>query len=557
MVKDVSEGGMRFHLINPVAVGQILHFAMNIDVARRLEGRAQMVWTAPGGKSGGMSFVELSAESRETLRAWLAEIDSPGTASPVASIRTTSQARPAASPTDTISAAPVPSAAAPVMHAPVGSPPPPSPSPLNTPSTMTSAILAPTPTSPAALPDYIPSTPTSSPTSSSSLVAATLTVAEPLPSPAVDSTSVAVAAPEPTPPLLDALPPSVVPETVSPEIPPRVPIEVPAEVSAPAAQAATESSVGPPESSRPVTREDWIRAARENFVPGERSSRSAASLIAGKISAPADEEKPRFVFLPGHAEAKRPAGKKYEKIAASVDPLREFLRQPLDDSSPLQAAAEENGAILAESPRNVWPISRVAMVLALAAICGVAAAVAAIAYRQTLGESIIQLGEKISGEPRSQVNDGAPKYQPAESSPGQPIVSAKPPVKGPPPKGVNATAPASPAAQPAVTPNSNSPISQTHPQTLQQLPTPQAELASGRELIPGKPRRAEDVSSLWLAVENGDAAAEIQLANHYAAGDGVEKNCDQARVLLQAAAKRGSELATKRLAALSSDGCQQ
>jgi TPR repeat protein len=57
-------------------------------------------------------------------------------------------------------------------------------------------------------------------------------------------------------------------------------------------------------------------------------------------------------------------------------------------------------------------------------------------------------------------------------------------------------------------------------------------------------------------VENGDTAAEILLANHYASGDGVEKNCDQARVLLQAAAKRGSDAAAKRLKQLADAGCQ-
>jgi TPR repeat protein len=57
-------------------------------------------------------------------------------------------------------------------------------------------------------------------------------------------------------------------------------------------------------------------------------------------------------------------------------------------------------------------------------------------------------------------------------------------------------------------------------------------------------------------VENGDAVAEIALANHYAAGAGVERNCAQARVLLEAAAKRGNELATKRLRELRSTGCQ-
>src|SRR5277367_6913745 len=50
MVKDVSEGGMRFYLINPVAAGQSLYFSVNLDAHRRVEGQALMVWTDAGGK---------------------------------------------------------------------------------------------------------------------------------------------------------------------------------------------------------------------------------------------------------------------------------------------------------------------------------------------------------------------------------------------------------------------------------------------------------------------------------------------------------------------------
>jgi TPR repeat protein len=57
-------------------------------------------------------------------------------------------------------------------------------------------------------------------------------------------------------------------------------------------------------------------------------------------------------------------------------------------------------------------------------------------------------------------------------------------------------------------------------------------------------------------VENGDTVAEVALANHYATGAGVERNCAQARVLLEAAAKHGNEAAVKRLIQLRSTGCQ-
>jgi TPR repeat protein len=187
------------------------------------------------------------------------------------------------------------------------------------------------------------------------------------------------------------------------------------------------------------------------------------------------------------------------------------------------------------------------MVLALAAICGAAAAFAAIAYRQTVGESIIKLGEEISGEQRA---NGAGDASPQSATPPD---AKNPQTTKPAPDTARPANQRPPATQPAPT----SPITQVRPQTLQQSSNPQAELAAGRLIVPGTPKHLpEDVAALWVAVGNGDANAEVRLANRYISGDGVAKNCDQARVLLQAAGKRGNELATRRLTELSQVGCQ-
>jgi TPR repeat protein len=45
---------------------------------------------------------------------------------------------------------------------------------------------------------------------------------------------------------------------------------------------------------------------------------------------------------------------------------------------------------------------------------------------------------------------------------------------------------------------------------------------------------------LWVAVADGDQKAAIELARMYAEGDGVAQNCDQARILLNAAATKGN-----------------
>jgi len=61
---------------------------------------------------------------------------------------------------------------------------------------------------------------------------------------------------------------------------------------------------------------------------------------------------------------------------------------------------------------------------------------------------------------------------------------------------------------------------------------------------------------LWRAVAKGNASATLQLSDLYLIGDGVAKNCDQARVLLGAAANKGMKQAEERLRDLQSFGCK-
>jgi hypothetical protein len=66
---------------------------------------------------------------------------------------------------------------------------------------------------------------------------------------------------------------------------------------------------------------------------------------------------------------------------------------------------------------------------------------------------------------------------------------------------------------------------------------------------------AAAANSLWAAVKKGNVSAEIALADLYARGDGVTKNCDQARVLLRAAAEKGS-IASQELAQMIRTSCR-
>jgi hypothetical protein len=67
---------------------------------------------------------------------------------------------------------------------------------------------------------------------------------------------------------------------------------------------------------------------------------------------------------------------------------------------------------------------------------------------------------------------------------------------------------------------------------------------------------SEAAKLLWRAVAKQNATAAILLSDLYVRGDGVPRSCDQARLLLVAAAKRGSPLAAQQLRNLESQGCQ-
>jgi len=86
------------------------------------------------------------------------------------------------------------------------------------------------------------------------------------------------------------------------------------------------------------------------------------------------------------------------------------------------------------------------------------------------------------------------------------------------------------------------------------------ELSIAERYLSGTPGKARDSSEaarwLWQAVSKQNAAASVLLSDLYLKGDGVPKNCDQARLLLDAAARKGAAGAGQRLRNLQAFGCQ-
>lgn len=68
--------------------------------------------------------------------------------------------------------------------------------------------------------------------------------------------------------------------------------------------------------------------------------------------------------------------------------------------------------------------------------------------------------------------------------------------------------------------------------------------------------RSSLVRQLWSALGAGDSSAEVALAQLYLTGDGVPRNCEQARVLLRAASKNGNIEALQQLRRLNKSPCR-
>jgi hypothetical protein len=199
-------------------------------------------------------------------------------------------------------------------------------------------------------------------------------------------------------------------------------------------------------------------------------------------------------------------------------------------------------------------------------------------YHRELGQALIWLGHQIAGEdspetsklvrpeipaPARTIPEPSPS---ARAIPPPPLTIQQPPASDE-PKGANLPPAADKTPTPQLkdpTPGSLVPLTQvTRPATPAQLADNSAETGQQEYLqalqILRTPSRASEVPAaiqlLWAAVEKGNTSAEMELAELFRTGKGVAKNCDQARILLTAAARKGNAEARKRLEALRLEGC--
>jgi hypothetical protein len=539
MLLTISEDGFRFRAVTPLRANASMPFAFSLDGRNRLEGEGTVEWVEEDGKSGGMRFTEVSPEFHATLGAWLNSDVSHQAGREV-----------------------TPDAA----------------TPLDTMEKIRQELRAGYPQRPA---DATPAA----------------RVLEQKPAPR-------------------AFPHTVAQKNVSEKSSPdkNFPEKNVTEKSLPAQKKPTifaRTSEKMPDSKEPLTASRLFPLSSANSTePRKSATVSSAFLKPAKPveSVPALPAKREAPYTPASSALFRKAPKPPETPVDAEPPAAE----PLVATEPFAAAhARPFIPPLEESFEQAWErarltsppdsphLSRAAagsiIAIALAIIFG------ALAYnfRQDIGSIFIQLGQSISGENRTAAPAPSPSQESkpdttpsaeANQTRSQPAASqsaASQPQNAPAESGnvgkssANSTNPNTNAAKGAVTPGASGMKSGNAAPPVVNVPensSPgvsadpaaktsvtadsgigQEEFAAAQDVLRGGNRQRDlsrAVALLWSSVKKGYVPAEVTLADLYRRGDGVEKNCDQARVLLVAASKKGSFEARQILEQIAEQGCE-
>ncbi|PWU07893.1 MAG: hypothetical protein C5B47_05415 [Verrucomicrobia bacterium] len=187
-------------------------------------------------------------------------------------------------------------------------------------------------------------------------------------------------------------------------------------------------------------------------------------------------------------------------------------------------------------------------------------------YHSEFGSLLIGLGEAMGGV--STANPPAAPPGNTTNSGGGDAANSPNSVR---PNSDNARAPESPASNnntqstlsgaPQATPAPVTPLGGIATQTSPDASSDagEAEYSQAAQILRGRNASVdtpEAVRLLWIAVEKGNPGAEVTLADLYWHGRGVARNCDQTRILLTAAARKGSAEAQKRLQQFQREGCE-
>ncbi|SRR5579871_62712 len=547
MILGICDEGLSYRVVAPLIVDGPLNFAFALDGKNRLQGTGEIVWSEDGAKTGGLRFTKVTPQFREALRAWLASESVPKSVG-----REVTPA--AATPLDSLE-----KIKETVREKTVVIPEPP---PVQKPeepkkqfkprdwSTPISDLRAPAQKTPE--PDSAETKPIAAPVEVKT-APPKLEEAKPIEPPRIEARPV------------DAKPLET--KVAEPQAVESKPAQrEPSEPKAPQKSAAdfflsrtepkpehlqNDSGIALPKlrlpfSSAPPTPETVATepAAQKPQTPKTSSEPAATSKndsgpeVAASSSA---EVKDAPAKLSGPEEG---LPTEEEVATALAAPGLLGLHEP-KEFVPEEPSVEEASPYEFEPPRMNRAAATLIIGLALTIIFGALV----MSFRREVGQTLIRAGQMLVGE---EVKPPAERPSPAPTSTA-PEDDSYPPVATP-------LKPANSQPQPA-TPANSTPGNSIRP--VPDLPKTgagngQKEFEQARNILKGNHRQRDlplAVSLLWTGVEKGYVSAEVTLADLYARGDGVEKSCAQARVLLEAAIRKGSPEARRRLEALRRQGC--
>jgi hypothetical protein len=188
-------------------------------------------------------------------------------------------------------------------------------------------------------------------------------------------------------------------------------------------------------------------------------------------------------------------------------------------------------------------------------------------FHREAGQGLIWLGERMGG--RSEGTSQSSANATVSVHPSEPPKPAAPAPDPPsPPSGLASSehaiqeqppADSTPPSAADPLPSHSLPTTNSSPGTSATSRDPgQSEYLQAEQLLRANSGvgTADAVQLLWISVEKGNPSAEIALADLYWHGRGVPKNCDQTRILLAAAARKGNPEAHRRLEQFQQEGCE-
>lgn len=544
VVVDLSEGGLRFQAVGRVEANADVPLSFSLGTGYRIDVEARVVWVSPRGNSGGVAFKKLSSDSRSLIREWLAKPEEEHRAEAVVATPEPEIENDQPVPIITSNAASI----APLsVSAPLASAPAPGEDLEDrSQGARIEEIFAPGPIFTEDLPQ------TAQQIASHSVVKA-------------------ATAPQEVRPLPNAAPVRVTTRHFAPQsIRPATPSQTPPERKAPSGANASFSIV--PSISQWASRGSTaprIPARTNSLQPGEPlfPPRGPENIFARNRWEPSEIEESHtgrkllLIVLLLIVLGAVLLGVAYEngyreQIGAAIERVGSTVAGGPDSTTSSTPASSSSSP--ADSPSNASPSSAAPKNSSPSAAPN--SAPPAVAPSQTLTPTAPpSTSTAINSSPAS-ANGAVPNSAQANPPASENSASGQ---AAQAPSGKDAGQNSTPPANAAQSPNQDS--AQKH---AQKPPQPTVSAPSSAELaesaaqseflraqqyltgsgVPQDPATAAEW--FWRSLEAGNTAAAVPLADLYIAGKGVSRSCQQARILLDTAARKGNADAVHKLAEL-------